>query len=140
MSTRPYKSTTDDNNLMNDPKEYQSIIESKMYAMLCIRLDLVYTINQISQFSNSSNESHYTVDIIFNGSLGLRLELYCDANWAHGEDRKSISAYIVMLADGAVSWRAKGRIKRCKSSSATAGEITRMRSGSDERTSSPDIL
>ena len=28
-------------------------------------------------------------------------------NWADGEDRKSISAYIAKLADGTVSWRAK---------------------------------
>src|SRR5436190_23944860 len=87
------KSTSDDN-LMKDSKKYQSIVESQMYAMLYIKLDLVYTISQISQFSNLSNTSHYIVakhilrylkeifhvDITFNESLGLVLELYCDTD------------------------------------------------------------
>src|SRR5205814_6334732 len=83
--------------------------------------NLTYAISQISQFNNSPNQTHYAVakrvlrylkgtlhvGITFSGSLGLKLELYYDADWADGEDRKSISAYIVMLAGGAVSWRAK---------------------------------
>ena len=106
---------------MDDPKEYQSIVGSQMYDMLCTRPDLAYAISQVSQFSNLSNTSHYAVakhvlrylkgilhvGIIFSGSLGLVLELYCDADWADGEDRKSISAYIAILAGEAVSWRAK---------------------------------
>ena len=80
-----------------------------------------YAISQISQFNNLPNETHYAVakrvfrylkgtvnvGITFSGSLGLVLELYCDADWADGEDRKSISAYIAILAGGAVTWRAK---------------------------------
>ena len=114
--TRLLKSTEDDK-LMNDPKEYQSIVGSQMYAMLCTRPDLAYAISQISQFNNTPNETHHAVakrvlrylkgtvhvGITFSGSLGLGLELYCDADWADGEDRKSIGAYIVMLAGGAVS-------------------------------------
>ena len=89
--------------------------------MLCTRPDLAYAISQISQFNNSPNQTHYAVakrvlrylkgtvnvGITFSGSLGLELELYYDADWADGEDRKSISAYIVILAGGAVSWRSK---------------------------------
>src|SRR5947207_7266863 len=111
--TRLRKSTPDDNNLMEDSKEYQSIVRSQMYAMLCTRPDLAYAISQVSQFSNLSNISHYAVakhvlryfkgtlhvGITFSESLGLVLELYCDADWADGEDRKSISAYISILAD-----------------------------------------
>src|SRR5947207_124564 len=36
------KSTPNDNNLMKDSKEYQSIVESQMYAMLYIKPDLAY--------------------------------------------------------------------------------------------------
>ena len=119
--TRLRKSTPDDNNLMKDSKEYQSIIESQMYAILYTKPDLAYAISQVSQFSNLSNTSHYAiakhvlrylkeilhVDIIFSESLRLVLELYCDADWANGEDRKSISAYIAILTDGVIIWKAK---------------------------------
>ena len=114
--TRLRKSTPDDNDLMDDPKEYQSIVGSQMYAMLCTRLDLAYAISQVSQFSNLPNTSHYAVvkhvlrylkgtlhvGVTFSGSLGLVLVLYCDADWADGEDRKSISAYIAILTDEAI--------------------------------------
>ena len=35
------------------------------------------------------------------------MELYCDTVWADGGDQKLISAYIVLLAGGTISWRAK---------------------------------
>ena len=117
--TKLQKAKPDD--IMDDPKEYQSIVGSQMYAMLCTRPDLAYAISQISQFNNLPNKTHHAVakrvlrylkgtlhvGITFSGSLGLELKLYCDADWADGEDRKSISAYIAILAGGAVSWRAK---------------------------------
>ena len=118
--TQLRKSTQDDN-IIDDPREYQSITGSQMYAMLCTRPDTAYAISQLSQYNNAPNKTHYavvkrvlrylkgTIDkgITFSGSLGLKLELYCDADWASGEDRKSISAYIGMLAGGAITWRAK---------------------------------
>ena len=120
-STRIRKSTSDDNNLMKDSKKYQSIVESQMYAMLYIKLDLAYAISQVSQFSNLSNASYYTVakhvlrylketfhvDIIFNESLKLILELYCDANWANEKNRKSILIYIAILTNEMIIWKAK---------------------------------
>src|SRR5205814_3443060 len=92
--------------------------------------NLTYAISQISQFNNLPNKTHYAIakrvlrylkgtlhtGITFSGSLGLELELYCDADWADGENRKSISAYIVMLAGGAVSWRAKKQVTIASSS------------------------
>src|SRR5271167_1394381 len=42
--TRLRKSTPDDD-LMDNPKKYQSIVESQMYAMLCTRPDLMYAIS-----------------------------------------------------------------------------------------------
>ena len=107
--------------MMENSKEYQSIVRSHMYAMLCTMPDLAYTISEISQFSNSPNETNYAVTkrvlrylkgtfdvgITFSGSLGLGLKLYCDTDWADGEDRKSIGAYIATLAGGAIAWKAK---------------------------------
>ena len=118
--TRLLKSTANDT-LMDDATEYQSMVGSQMYGMLCTRPDLAFAISQVSQFNNSPNETHSavakrvlrylkgTIDmgITFSGSIGLKLELYCDADWAEGEDRKSIGAYVAMLAGGGIAWRSK---------------------------------
>ena len=112
---------SNDNNVMENLKKYQSLVRSEMYAMLCTRPDLTYAISQISQFNNSPNQTHYSIakrglrylngsmdmGITFSGRLGLKLEMYCDADWGNGEDRKSTGAYIGMLAGGAITWKAK---------------------------------
>ena len=50
-----------DNDIIENPKKYQSLIGSEMYAILCIEPDLIYMIIQISQFSNSPSETHYAI-------------------------------------------------------------------------------
>ena len=45
--------------------------------------------------------------LTFSGRKGLTLKGYSDADWGAGEDRKSISGYIFILAGGAVSWSSK---------------------------------
>ena len=42
--------------------------------------------------------------------MGLKLELYSDADWGVGEDRRSISAYLLILAEAAVTWKGKKQI------------------------------
>jgi hypothetical protein len=104
-----------------DQKLYQSNVGSQMYAMLCTRPDLAYSISQISQFSSNPSTIHESAakrvlrylngtrnfGITFDGSRGLILEGYSDADWGAGEDRKSISGYVFTLAGGAISWSSK---------------------------------
>src|SRR5271155_4741048 len=40
-------------------KQYQAMIDSLMYAMLCTRLDLAYEIQQLSQFNSNSTNAHF---------------------------------------------------------------------------------
>src|SRR5271155_121851 len=92
-----------------------------MYAMLCTRPDLAFTISQISQFSSNPSTIHESaakralrylngtrnLGITFDGNRGLVLEGYSDADWGAGKDRKSISGYVFTLAGGAISWSSK---------------------------------
>jgi len=112
--------TTEDSDTA-DQKQYQSNVGSQMYAMLCTRPDLAFTISQISQFSSNPSTIHESAakralrylngtrnfGITFDGNRGLVLEGYSDADWGAGEDRKSISGYVFTLAGGAISWSSK---------------------------------
>ena len=79
---------------LTDPKEYQSMIGSPMYAMLATKLDLAQSIQQISQFSQKPMKTYKkavkhalrylngTIDqaITFNGNLEMKLKFWSDAN------------------------------------------------------------
>jgi Reverse transcriptase (RNA-dependent DNA polymerase)/gag-polypeptide of LTR copia-type/Pol polyprotein, beta-barrel domain/GAG-pre-integrase domain/Integrase core domain len=114
--TKLLKSTDGDGYKSVDPRHYQSIIGSQMYAMLCTRPDIAFAISQTSQFNTNPNSTHEaaakralrylngTMDlgITFSGRLGMKLEGYSDADWAGGEDRRSISGNLFTLAGGTI--------------------------------------
>jgi Reverse transcriptase (RNA-dependent DNA polymerase) len=113
------KATTAD--ALTDRKEYQSMVGSIMYGMLATRPDLAQCIQQISQFSQTPTRAHEkaakqalryvngTINqgITFNGNLGMKLELWSDANWGGEEGRESVSGFIGTLAGGAVTYSSK---------------------------------
>src|SRR5271169_5461912 len=110
--------TTD---VLTDRKDYQSIVGSIMYGMLATRPDLAQCIQQISQFSQTPTRTHEkaakhtlrylngTMDegITYNGNLGMKLNLWSDANWGGEEGKESVSGFIGTLAGGAVPYSSK---------------------------------
>jgi len=119
------KLTKDDANSARNEIQplYQSIVGSLMYAMLCTRPDIAYTVQQLSQFASDPAQVYLqaakralrylqgTQDLHLmyqhdNGGTGT-IQSYSDADFAAGEDRKSISGYIFMLAGSPISWQAK---------------------------------
>jgi hypothetical protein len=105
---------------------YQSIVGSLMYAMLCTRPDIAYTVQQLSQFASDPSPIHLQAAKralrYLQGSQGLHLtykynggatgttgaiQSYSDVNLAADEDRKSISGYVFTLAGSPISWQAK---------------------------------
>ena len=104
-----------------DAKLYQGIVGSIMYGMLCTRPDLAFPIQQLSQFGSNPANAHFqagkratrylqgtqTTGPIYNGEIKGPIQAYCDADYGAGEDRKSISGYIFLLAGAPISWQAK---------------------------------
>ena len=102
-------------------KLYQGIVGSVMYGMLCTRPDLAFLIQQLSQFGSNPANTHFqvrkramrylqgtqTTGPIYNGEITGPIQAYCDADYSAGEDRKSISGYIFLLAGAPISWQAK---------------------------------
>ena len=96
---------------------YQNIIESQIYVILYIKLNITFTISQLSQFNSYSTQIHliiikkylkyfkYILDMnfIFSESNELVLKIYSNVNWEAGENRKSISGFIFILIDAIIS-------------------------------------
>ena len=111
-----------------DPKighGYAQLIGSLMYLAIASRPDIAYSVNRLAQFTSSPKAIHWTaVKRIFrylkqtkNAKLTYggndaeiknhELNFFCDADWANGSNRKSISGYVTIIAGGAIAWGSK---------------------------------
>jgi Reverse transcriptase (RNA-dependent DNA polymerase) len=114
-------SNTQDNQASHS---YATLIGSPMYLALRTRPDIVYAIDRLAQFTQEPKLKHWTaVKRVFHYLKGTRnytltyggtgnllneiFNIFCDANWAGGSDRKSTSGYIITIAGGAVAWSSK---------------------------------
>ena len=103
---------------------YATLIGSLMYLALGTRPDIAYAVNRLAQFTQQPKPTHWTaVKRIFRYLKGTRnftlayggadellneeINIFCDADWAGGSDRKSTSGYIITIAGGAVAWSSK---------------------------------
>ncbi|XP_063942424.1 secreted RxLR effector protein 161-like [Daucus carota subsp. sativus] len=99
---------------------YASAIGSIMYAMLCTRPDVAYSISVTSRYQSDPGEDHWkavknilkylrrTKDIflVFGGESELKIEGYTDSSFqSESDDSKSMSGYVFTLNGGAISWK-----------------------------------
>src|SRR5579862_7287268 len=104
-----------------DSKEYASIVGGLMFAVCVTRSDIMCAVGQLSQFLNKSI-SRYLLAAkhilhYLKGTLNLSIRYrhpvtslvgFSDADWAGNLDtRRSTTAYVVMLNNGAVVWRSQ---------------------------------
>jgi hypothetical protein len=117
--------TQNDGSPPADAKQYQAMVGSLMYAMLCTRPDLAYAVQQLSQFSSNPTNVHFqaakrvfrylqgtqTMGLVYagkqNDGITERVKAYCDADYAMSEDRKSISGSLFTLGKSPISYQAK---------------------------------
>ncbi len=99
--------------------EYQQVIESLMYVAIHTQLDIIFALNQLSQYLSDSAEHHEHVlkklmwyvrfiidlDIMYKVSESMKLVEYFDSNYVSDRlDCKSILIYIYMLDEESVFW------------------------------------
>ena len=107
--------------------QYQQITGSLMFLNVCSRPDIAFTTALISQYMSRPSPEHHKVakwalrflvgsvesEIFFpygkpDTGLELTLDVYTDASFAQDPDtRKSMSGYVCLLDNGAVSWSAR---------------------------------
>ncbi|KAL0303421.1 UNVERIFIED_CONTAM: Retrovirus-related Pol polyprotein from transposon TNT 1-94 [Sesamum radiatum] len=100
---------------------YASVVRSLMYAMMCTRPDLYYTVGMVSWYQSNSGPDHWVAIkrilryLKGTSDLGLcyhggspRLVGYSDADGsADRDERKSTSGYAFLLGGAAITWCSK---------------------------------
>ncbi|KAK8600640.1 hypothetical protein V6N12_050493 [Hibiscus sabdariffa] len=98
---------------------YASAIGSIMYAMICTRPDLSYTLSMTSRYQENSGEGHWIavknilkylrrtkdVFLVYGGEEELGINGYTDASsQTDKDDSRSQSCFVFCLNGGAMSW------------------------------------
>jgi hypothetical protein len=112
--------TTDDEPLC-DSKEYVQIVGGLMFAACVSRPDIMCAIGQLSKYLNNPSLKHLmaakrvlrylkgTADLgIYYSKPVHTVAGFSDADWANDLDtRRSTTGFVVMLNNGAVSWKSQ---------------------------------
>jgi hypothetical protein len=103
-------------------ERYQEAIKSLMYAMLCTRPDIAYTVKTLSRFASNPMKIHWTAvtrvfkylkgtinaTLVYKPYKDLTLSGFTDAAYKDCPDTsKSTSGYTFNAGSGAISWSSK---------------------------------
>ncbi|XP_043725761.1 secreted RxLR effector protein 161-like [Telopea speciosissima] len=99
---------------------YASAVGSLMYAQVCTRPDIAFTVGVLGRFQSNASLAHWTAAkkvmrylqrtkdpmLVYHRCDQLEVVGYSDSDYGGCiDDLKSTSGYIFMLAGGAISWR-----------------------------------
>ena len=98
---------------------YASTVGSIMYAMLCTRPDMAYSLGVVSRYQSDLGEAHWKVvktilkylrntkdQWLIYGEFDLKLVGYTDSSFmSDQDDSKSVSGFIFILNGGAICWK-----------------------------------
>ncbi len=113
--------TTQESELAHDVP-YRQAIGSLMYLRIATRPDIAYAIGKLSQHSQNPRTHDWIAvkrvlryingtrnfGILYDGSRMLTIDGFADADWGGCKmTRKSTSGAVLLVAEGAVSWRSK---------------------------------
>lgn len=156
---------TEDNNLTGKVP-FQEAVGSLLHLTQGTRPDIAFAVNDVSRFNSRHSNTHWqAVKRIFRylkGTIDLKLtyhkngnsemHAYSDADWASETDkRRSCSAYVIKMANAAISWCSKRQAIVALSSteaeyialSSTVREVMWMRQLAqevDEKLNGPTLL
>lgn len=112
---------TDDNSLKGKVP-YQEAVGSLLFLSQGSRPDIAFAVNDVSRFNQNHSETHWkavkriirylsgTIDwkIRYEKNGNIDLHAFTDADWGSEQDeRRSCTGFVVMMANGAISWNSK---------------------------------
>ena len=104
-----------------DKRPYARLVGSLMYAQVCTRPDMAFSVGVLSRYQSNPGNDHWTAGkkvlrylqktkdymLVYRG-MDSKLEVigYSDSDYKGCvDDLKSTSGYIFILARGAISWK-----------------------------------
>jgi hypothetical protein len=100
---------------------FKELVGSLLYKMICTSPEIAYAVVKLAQFSENFGTKHISwgkrivrylagnMDSgirYVRGDGKIRVDVYSDSDWGSDSgDRKSVSGYVVFLAQGPVAWR-----------------------------------
>ncbi|KYN11440.1 Copia protein [Trachymyrmex cornetzi] len=113
---------------------YRNLIGTLLYISTSTRLDVSYSVNNLSRFQNCYDESHYkyalrilkylyqtrNLKLIYRKNLDADvIDTFVDADWAGDKvDRKSTTGYIIRNFGNVIYWKSRKQGSVTKSSTA----------------------
>ena len=132
-----------------DITKYQSIVGKLMYAMIATRPDLAFAVSTLGRFNAAPNATHLeaakktlrylrktaNVGLVYSpttsNEISNEIISFCDSDWPGDLDsRRSTTAYVFMLSNGAISW--KSRRQQTVALSSTEAEYMAVTDASKE--------
>ncbi|KAL0463232.1 UNVERIFIED_CONTAM: Retrovirus-related Pol polyprotein from transposon RE1 [Sesamum latifolium] len=116
--------------VLSDPEPYRRLVDRLLYLGFT-RPDISYGVQQVSHFLQHPCENHWqtalhvvrylkgtpTTGLFFPSSNSLRVQAYCDADWASCLDsRRSVTGFCVFLGGVLISWKTKKQTTVSRSS------------------------
>ncbi len=119
-------SKTDDERLTAAQLPYCAIVGKCMYLSNCTRPDISFAVRELAKFMSNYGPKHYEAAKhllrYLQGTRGRGIiygnapnpypifKAFADSDWAMSEGRKSVSGYIVELANGPLTWSSKQQV------------------------------
>ncbi|KAF6212808.1 hypothetical protein GE061_010517 [Apolygus lucorum] len=130
--------------IITEEKPYRELVGCLSYLMNNSRPDISAAVNYYSQFQNCATEDEWkglkrilrylkkTADIgLFYPKSGqAKLEIYADADWANGSDRKSNSGNLFQVFGSTIAW--SSRKQSVVALSSTEAELLSLTSATTE--------
>ena len=113
-------------------KNYRSGVGALMYLMTCTRMDIAYSVSELSKFLDKAGPRHWdalintmrylkkTIDykLVVRKTNDFDMKVYTDSDYAGDEDtRVSTSGFVVMCGNVPISWKSRRQSIVCTSSS-----------------------
>ncbi|KAH9105367.1 hypothetical protein AeMF1_018786 [Aphanomyces euteiches] len=102
----PTSKSQDEVKALNLP--YRELVGSLQYLVTATRPDIANAVRNLSKHLSKYDDTHWKqAQRVLKSSGDLQLSAYCDADFANGEDRKSISGYVVTYGSCVLSYRSR---------------------------------